>query len=138
MVFGEKAYQGRSCHPARSTPTNTCYCFNLSGWHKRSHIFVFIVCRGYLITEKHRIDLLQEFISTQSDREYHFWERRSRTIDIASRKIAEQKLDYIHQNPLQEKWKLAEQPEDYFYSSAKFYLKNKNDFSFLTHYMDYI
>ncbi len=50
--------------------------------------------------------------------------------------VTEQKLDYIHQNPAQEKWKLAELPEDYYYSSARFYLENKDDFGFLTHYLD--
>ncbi|WP_255478614.1 hypothetical protein [Rufibacter sp. XAAS-G3-1] len=50
--------------------------------------------------------------------------------------MTEQKLDYIHQNPAQEKWKLAELPEDYYYSSARFYLENKDDFGFLTHYLD--
>ena len=83
-------------------------------------------------------NLLEEFISTQSDREYHFWERRSRTIEIVSRKIASQKLDYIHQNPLQKIWKLADEPENYFYSSAKFYLKNEINFPFLTHINEYI
>lgn len=32
-----------------------------------------------------------------------------------------QKLNYIHNNPLQEHWKLVEYPEDYRYSSARFY-----------------
>lgn len=92
--------------------------------------------KKYLL--KNDEDRLNEFISTQSDREYHFWERRSKTIDIESRKIAEQKLDYIHDNPLQEKWKLTETPEDYYYSSAKYYLLNENEFSFLEHYAEYI
>ena len=92
--------------------------------------------KKYLL--QNNTNLLQEYLSTQSDREYHFWERRARTIDIANRKIAEQKLDYIHQNPLQEKWKLAEQQEDYFYSSAKFYLRNEGDLFFLTQNMDFV
>ena len=54
-------------------------------------------------------------------------------------KIAlEQKLDYIHHNPLSEKWKLAEQPANYNYSSAKFYLLNEENFNFLTHYTNHI
>jgi hypothetical protein len=32
-----------------------------------------------------------------------------------------QKLDYLHNSPLQDKWKLSEYPEDYKYSSASFY-----------------
>ncbi|HRK55095.1 MAG TPA: hypothetical protein PK185_14340 [Cyclobacteriaceae bacterium] len=34
----------------------------------------------------------------------------------------EQKLNYFHNNPLQEHWKLADNPEDYKHSSAKFYM----------------
>ena len=46
--------------------------------------------------------LLTKYKSTQNDREYHFWERRSRSIEILSLRIAEQKLDYIHENERQE------------------------------------
>jgi putative transposase len=82
--------------------------------------------------------LLEEFVSTQMDREYHFWERRSRNSPMANRIIAEQKLDYIHHNPLQEKWQLATLPELYSYSSASYYLLNESEFDFLKHYMDFI
>lgn len=77
---------------------------------------------------------LNNFLSTQHDRAYHFRERRSRTIDVASDKIAVQKLEYMHNNPLQEKWKLATLPENYLYSTAKYYLLNENSYDFITHY----
>lgn len=48
----------------------------------------------------------------------------------------EEKLEYIHQNPLQEHWLLATMPEDYYWSSASFYIRNENHFKFLTHYKD--
>jgi hypothetical protein len=35
-----------------------------------------------------------------------------------------QKLNYIHNNPLQEKWQLSKTAEDYRYSSAGFYRFN--------------
>ena len=81
--------------------------------------------------------LLNEYLSTQNDREYHFWERRSRTIETLSRKISEQKLDYIHLNPCQEKWKLVVDPVDYKYSSATYYEIQLDEFEFLTHYYEY-
>ena len=81
--------------------------------------------------------MLNYYVSTQKDRQFHFWERRSRTIEVMSRLIAEQKLDYIHINPILGRWRLASSPEEYFYSSASYYLFNKNSFSFITHYMDY-
>jgi hypothetical protein len=36
-----------------------------------------------------------------------------------------QKLNYIHNNPTTGKWKLAKFPEEYFHSSASFYILNK-------------
>jgi putative transposase len=47
-----------------------------------------------------------------------------------------QKLNYIHLNPLQERWNLAERPEEYHWSSAKFYDNGVDDFGFITHFMD--
>ncbi len=71
--------------------------------------------------KNNNLSVLNPYKATQNDREYHFWERRSWSIEVLSLRIAEQKLDYIHENPCKEKWGLAEQPTDYFYSSARFY-----------------
>ena len=81
---------------------------------------------------------LMKYVSTQNDRQYHFWQRNSKSIDMLTRKIAEQKLDYIHHNPVQPKWKLVEDFVDYRYSSASFYELNQTEFNFLSHYMDFI
>ncbi|TCC89235.1 hypothetical protein EZ428_16185 [Pedobacter frigiditerrae] len=43
---------------------------------------------------------LENFKSSQADRNYHFWGRRPFNATMNSRKILEQKLDYIHQNPV--------------------------------------
>lgn len=83
-------------------------------------------------------ELLLNYSSTQNDRQFHFWQRRPRTIERKSRKIAEQKLDYIHFNPLPGRWRLASCPEEYYYSSAAFYYQGKKSFEFIAHYMDYI
>ena len=80
--------------------------------------------------------VLEMFKVNAKDRKYQFWERNPMSLYCFSEKILHQKLEYIHQNPLQEKWKLAERPEDYEYSSAKFYLQNMNDFDFLSHYAE--
>jgi hypothetical protein len=45
-----------------------------------------------------------------------------------------QKLEYIHNNPVQGKWKLVEYPEDYKYSSARFYFDGSDAFDLVTHY----
>ncbi len=83
-------------------------------------------------------EMLNQYVSTQKDREFHFWERRPRTIEVMSRRIAEQKLDYTHFNPISGRWRLALSPEGYLYSSASYYILNKSPFGFIAHYMDYI
>jgi putative transposase len=77
---------------------------------------------------------LENYRVNAKDREYQIWERNSLSIDLWTEPVFVQKLDYIHNNPLQEKWKLSTYPEDYKYSSARFYETGENDFGLLTHY----
>ena len=88
--------------------------------------------------QKHHPKVLKHFKSTQKDRDYQFWERRPYSSEMYNRKVTEQKLDYIHNNPVAEKWQLADLPENYHYSSAKYYLLNKDDWGFITHYTEHI
>lgn len=70
-------------------------------------------------------------------RKYNFWQPEPYWFLLYKEKTTVQKLNYIHNNPLQEKWKLADQPAKYKYSSAKFYETGIKDFDFLYHYMDF-
>ena len=72
---------------------------------------------------------LEDYRVNAKDREYQFWERNALSIDLWSERVFMQKLEYIHDNPLQEKWRLAEFPEDYRYSSARFYETGYDEFS---------
>jgi putative transposase len=73
--------------------------------------------------------------STQNDREYQFWERRPYKATMYNRTVLEEKLDYIHQNPV--KANLCHIPEEYKFSSAGYYILNSAD-DLITHYMDHI
>jgi hypothetical protein len=53
------------------------------------------------------------------------------SIEIYSREVARQKLDYIHFNPVSGKWKLAKDDLGYYYSSARFYETGVDEFRFL-------
>jgi len=81
-------------------------------------------------------DDLRNYISSQSDRHHQFWKRRPWRAQMPSRRIAEQKIDYIHNNPV--KAKLCKVPEDYWYSSASFYETGRDEWGILSHYMDFI
>jgi putative transposase len=62
---------------------------------------------------------LEEFLVNKKDRNYQFWKRDSMQIDLYSEKFFKQKLEYIHMNPVRAG--LCALPEEYLYSSAKFY-----------------
>jgi REP element-mobilizing transposase RayT len=68
------------------------------------------------------------------DRSFQVWERNSLMIDLYTEKVFIQKLQYIHNNPIQQKWRLADQPEKYKFSSANFYETGNDDFLMLTHF----
>jgi REP element-mobilizing transposase RayT len=79
---------------------------------------------------------LGRYESTQGDRIYHFWERRAYKSIMPNRQVVEQKLDYIHNNPM--KAGLCENSIDYEYSSARYYELNEDNWGFITHYADHI
>lgn len=75
--------------------------------------------------------MLQNMISTQSDRTYQCWERRPFWKNVTFEKMLFQKLRYVHNNPLQKKWQLCSKPEDYAFSSASSYVSLELQFEFL-------
>ena len=77
--------------------------------------------------------LLEKCKVNKADRAYQIWEREPLGIELFTPAVFNQKLEYIHQNPV--KAGLCKYPEDYFYSSATFYEKGIDHFSMLTHYM---
>ena len=81
-------------------------------------------------------EMLKQFEVNKYDRKYQIWQRRPLSVDIYSDKVLQQKLEYIHANPVQEHWSLVKDFTDYPYSSASFYELREERFSFLTHYMD--
>ena len=89
----------------------------------------------YDLKENNR-ELLTEFDVDAKDRRYQFWERNPLSVDIYSREVFLEKLNYIHRNPVQEKWKLCRHPEDYRYSTARFYHRGIDDWGFVTHIAD--
>ena len=89
----------------------------------------------YLIYEN-QYDELSYYKTSLKDRIYNIWKRRPKWIHIDNSIILEQKIDYIHNNPLQEKWQLASAPELYEWSSSSFYICDNRTFSFITDYRD--
>jgi hypothetical protein len=60
------------------------------------------------------------------------WKRESLSIDLFTPSAFDQKLNYIHYNPV--KVGLCSYPEEYHFSSALFYHNGIDKFNMLTHY----
>ena len=71
--------------------------------------------------------LLEQFIragnkSSNLDK-YQFWRHDNKPIELWSNKVIDEKIDYIHNNPVEEGYVFR--PEDYLYSSAADYAGEK-------------
>jgi hypothetical protein len=65
------------------------------------------------------------------NKKHEVWQRDSLGIEIYSRAVVKQKLDYIHFNPVSGKWQLSKDDLSYYYSSARFYETGRDEFGFL-------
>ena len=59
--------------------------------------------------------------NTDARQEYKVWEDNYDGRDVFFAEFIKYMMNYIHLNPCQAQWKLAENPEDYPWSSARFY-----------------
>ena len=84
--------------------------------------------------EKFHPDQLEYFRIDAADRKHQIWERRPLSVELRTDKVYQQKLVYIHMNPV--KAGLCVFPEEYKYSSAAFYYTGVDNWGFLTHYRD--
>ena len=80
--------------------------------------------------------LLRLYHSEKDDRQYQFWKRDPLAIPISTENIMTSKLNYIHNNPVKEKWALCKYPEEYRWSSARYYFTGEDEFGILTHFKD--
>jgi len=67
------------------------------------------------------------------DRKYNFWQRDSLNIELFTAEVFNQKLNYIHLNPV--KAGICNLSEEYYFSSALFYEKGIDHFGFIQHYL---
>jgi len=57
---------------------------------------------------------------------YQVWQERFDGLVITATETYNNKLEYAHNNPLQERWQLCDRPEDYRFSSARHYMKGED------------
>ena len=67
------------------------------------------------------LEQLAQVVARTHKQRFAVWEPEYQAKNVFSSQFLLQKLTYIHNNPLQPHWRLAERPEDYLWSSARFY-----------------
>ncbi len=85
------------------------------------------------LTRRHP-EVLAHFKVNAKDRDYQFWERNALSIELRTPWVFMQKLEYIHWNPVQ--GGICNLPEEYNYSSARFYETGIDNWGFLSHYKE--
>ena len=70
--------------------------------------------------------LYEQCLVNKKDRKFQIWKRKPLSIELFTPAVYQQKLDYIHYNPV--KAGLCKYPEEYRYSSARFYHDGKDEF----------
>lgn len=101
-----------------------------------------IVKRLRLQKEDELLDLLSKGVSKKETKKGKLHQVFEPSFDAQlciSEKFTKTKLDYIHRNPVQGKWNLADSFLDYEHSSARFYELNEiHSFVELTSYLELI
>jgi len=70
--------------------------------------------------KKWMLDLMREAGKTNAqNRDFQLWQQSNHPIPLTTMKIAHQKLEYTHNNPLETGF--VDKPEEYLYSSARDY-----------------
>jgi REP element-mobilizing transposase RayT len=81
--------------------------------------------------ELNHAEVLKIFTVNAKDQKMPGWQRNPLSIDLWTKEVYIQKMDYIHYNPVTAK--ICSYPEQYKYSSAKFYETGEDKFGILTH-----
>lgn len=85
-----------------------------------------LIVKQYQAEHNHEVlDFLAQAVTRPEKQQFKVWEDGYNAKDVFSPEFLRQKIEYIHTNPLQPHWQLAERPEEYIWSSARFYLLNE-------------
>ncbi|MEO6833431.1 MAG: transposase [Chitinophagaceae bacterium] len=84
-----------------------------------------------MLLDEHGADALIPYDIKRHNKAYEFWQRDSLAVILISKPVALQKLNYIHNNLLTERWQVAANAAEYKYSSAHYYQTGIDNFGFL-------
>ena len=104
---------------------------SLNGKEKPVGSFLKYTSHEILKNMKEANNELNIFEVNTNRKKYEIWQENPLAIELYSTDVIYQKLDYIHNNPVKEKWSLSPTPKEYLYSSANYYINGIKDFEFL-------
>jgi hypothetical protein len=104
---------------------------SLNGKEKPVGSFLKYTSHEILKNMKEANNELNIFEVNTNRKKYEIWQENPLAIELYSTDVIYQKLDYIHNNPVKEKWSLSPTPQEYLYSSANYYINGIKDFEFL-------
>jgi len=67
--------------------------------------------------------MIKEGMKNSNNNDFQFWQQHNHPIVLDSNELIDQKIDYIHNNPVVAGF--VEKPEDWVYSSASEYMTNR-------------
>ena len=71
------------------------------------------------------LQILSRKVDHPEKQHHKIWEDDYNAKEVFSVGFLQQKMDYIHHNPCQPHWRLSASPEEYIWSSARFYLSEE-------------
>jgi REP element-mobilizing transposase RayT len=82
-----------------------------------------LMLRHYEAEENQRVlEFCASGVKREEKQRYAIWNDEYQAKDVFSPAFLRQKIDYIHNNPVQSHWQLVDEPQRYLWSSARFYL----------------
>jgi putative transposase len=102
-----------------------------------SSLMKFTAHQFQYILKQRAPDVLSQFKVSSESRKYNFWQEKPDWFLLNKTSTIEQKLNYIHLNPMRGKWNLVKDPNQYYFSSSSFYEKQEKNFEFLEDYRDW-
>jgi putative transposase len=85
-----------------------------------------LVIRLYQAEQNDRgLQGLRALVARPEKQAYKIWEDGYLAKSVATAEFCVEKIEYVHNNPVQPHWQLANTPEAYPWSSARYYLEGE-------------
>ena len=98
----------------------------------------FLKYTAHVLLKKLKVQRIDHLVRVNKANKLHeIWQRDSLAIELYTRSVAIQKLNYVHANPVRGKWKLSKDDIAYPFSSALYYETGVDNFGFLNDLYEY-